>query len=390
MSSDELKHRRIANGLREAIADGRYPVGARLPSESRLVAQHGVSRPTVTRALDDLAAAGLIERRAGSGSYVLRTSARTAPERRFGLLLPGLRRTEILERIRGELAAAARSLGADLTWGGPEALGAEADPDLGGAQEACAAFVADRVDGVFFAPFELIPHREQANGGIAGGLRAAGIPVVLLDRDLGPFPKRSDFDLVGIDNMAAGYRLAEHVLRLGCDRVAFVARPHSAPTVDARIHGVRAALANHHVEPDPRWVHLGEPTDVRFVRRLMAGRRWDVLLCANDHTAFELMGTLAREGFRVPKDVRIAGFDDVHFATRGATPLTTIHQPCRDIARVAFRAMLDRLADPSLPARCQLLAPSLVLRDSCGAYRPGGAAGATPPSAARRPARGPR
>jgi LacI family transcriptional regulator len=369
MSTDELKHRRIANELREAIADGRFPVGARLPSESRLVRQHGVSRPTVNRALNELAAAGLVGRRAGSGSYVLRTAVQEAPQRRFGLLLPGFRRTEIFERIRGELAAAARSHGASLLWGGPDASNAPDDLDLDGAREACAAFVAARVDGVFLAPFELIPDREEANGSIAGGLRAAGIPVVLLDRDLGPFPKRSDFDLVGIDNMAAGYRLAEHVLKLGCERVAFVARPHSAPTVDARIHGVRAALANHRVEPEPRWVHLGDPNDVRFVRRIMAGRRWDVLLCANDHTAFELMATLGREGFRVPADVRMAGFDDVHHATRTATPLTTIHQPCRDIALVALRAMLDRLADPSLPPRCQLLAPSLVLRDSCGAYR---------------------
>lgn len=379
MGSDELKHRRIANALREAIEDGRHPVGSRLPSESRLVALHGVSRPTVIRALDELASAGLIERRVGSGSYVLRTTAKSSPERRFGLLLPGFRRTEILGRIRGELAAAARSHGAALAWGGPDPSAEGADLDLPAAREACSAFVSDRVDGVFFAPFELIPDREEANGRIAGELRAAGIPVVLLDRDLGPFPKRSDFDLVGIDNMAAGYRLAEHVLKLGCERVAFVARPHSAPTVDARIHGVRAALANHRVEADPRWVHLGDPNDVRFVRRLMAGRRWDVLLCANDHTAFELMGTLAREGFRVPKDVRMAGFDDVHFATRGPTPLTTIHQPCRDIALVALRAMLDRMADPSLPARCQLLAPTLVLRDSCGAYQGSGGSGAFTP-----------
>jgi LacI family transcriptional regulator len=369
MSSDELKHRRIADGLREAIADGRFPVGARLPSESRLVRQHGVSRPTANRALGELVAAGLIERRVGSGSYVLRATALETPQRRFGLLLPGFRRTEIFERIRGELAAAARSHGAELLWGGPDPAKDPDDLDIASARKACDAFVAARVDGVFFAPFELIPDREEANGRIAGELRAAGIPVVLLDRDLGPFPKRSDFDLVGIDNMAAGYRLGEHVLKLGCERVAFVARPHSAPTVDARIHGVRAALANHHVEPDPRWVHLGDPNDVRFVRRLMAGRRWDVLLCANDHTAFELMATLGREGFEVPADVRMTGFDDVHYSSRCATPLTTIQQPCRNIALVALRAMLDRLADPSLPARCQLLAPSLELRDSCGAYR---------------------
>ena len=40
------------------------------------------------------------------------------------------------------------------------------------------------------------------------------------------------------------------------------------------------------------------------------------------------------------------------------------------MAVAALRAMLDRISDPSLPARSQLLTPSLVLRESCGAYRP--------------------
>ena len=49
-------------------------------------------------------------------------------------------------------------------------------------------------------------------------------------------------------------------------------------------------------------------------------------------------------------------------------PLTTAQQPCREIALTAFRAMIDRLADATLPA-CQLtVAPRLVIRDSCGAY----------------------
>jgi LacI family transcriptional regulator len=51
-------------------------------------------------------------------------------------------------------------------------------------------------------------------------------------------------------------------------------------------------------------------------------------------------------------------------------PLTTMHQPCRDIAMVAFRTMVERITDPTLPARNLMLTPSLVIRESCGAYLP--------------------
>jgi LacI family transcriptional regulator len=57
-------------------------------------------------------------------------------------------------------------------------------------------------------PYELVPEKEAANRRMAEMLREAGIPVVLLDRDLTPFPLRSDFDVIGVDNFAGGYLLA--------------------------------------------------------------------------------------------------------------------------------------------------------------------------------------
>ena len=362
------KHRDISRQLRADLAAGRYVAGARLPSEPQLVKQFGVSRPTVGRALLDLQNEGLIERRAGSGTYVRAASAARTPARMLGLLIPGLGATEIFEIICGELAGLTRVHDFSLLWGGSVHPRHGADISFEQAEVICGQFIEQRLSGVFFAPFELIPQREEANRRLAERLRQAGIPVVLLDRDLGLFPKRSDFDLVGLDNMAAGYLLAEHFLKLGCRRLAFVARPHSASTVDARIAGVREALGRHRLEPTPDWVNIGDPTDVKFARRLAAGRRWDALLCANDHTAAELLRTLSQGGVRVPGDIRLAGFDDVRYATLLAPALTTVHQPCRDIAVTAFRALLDRLADPTLPARGHLLTPTLVVRESCGAY----------------------
>jgi DNA-binding LacI/PurR family transcriptional regulator len=80
------------------------------------------------------------------------------------------------------------------------------------------------------------------------------------------------------------------------------------------------------------------------------------------------MRSLEKAGFKAPRDVRVVGFDDVKYATLLSVPLTTIHQPCRDIAAVAFKTMLDRIADPTAPASSRALTPRLVVRESCGAY----------------------
>ncbi|MEM8986935.1 MAG: GntR family transcriptional regulator [Pseudomonadota bacterium] len=69
---------RLANTLRRAITDGKYPVGARLPTEMELCAAHKVSRFTAREALRTLREAGLIQRRRGAGTVVVAEAAPAA------------------------------------------------------------------------------------------------------------------------------------------------------------------------------------------------------------------------------------------------------------------------------------------------------------------------
>ena len=364
------KHSEISRHLETEIASGKYGDGARLPSEIQLVKQFSVSRPTVARALRDLEAKGLIDRRAGSGTYVRTNNERTASTRILGLLIPGLSNTEIFQIICGEIASLARVNEYGLLWGGSTNPRVDTDASLKHTEEICKQFIDRKISGVFFAPAELQPGQGEANKQLAESLREAGVPVVLIDRDLLDYPGRSDFDLVGIDNMASGYMVAEHLIKLGCRKIFFVARPFSAATVDARIAGAREALYRHRIEPAADWVRYGDPADKKFVRALVAGRLADAFICANDDTAAVLLRSLEAEGLRAPRDVRVAGFDDVKYAMLVSPTLTTVHQPCRDIAVIAFRTMMERLAEPTLPARSICLAPRLVVRESCGAYLP--------------------
>lgn len=363
------KHRKISAWLETEITAGKYGPNARLPSELQLVKQFNVSRPTVARALRDLETKGLIERRAGSGTYLKKNNGeRSSGTRALGLLVPGLSSTEIFHIICGEIASLARVHEYALLWGGSTNPRQDSDASLKHAEEICKQFIERKISGVFFGPAELQPEQEEANTRLAESLREAGIPVVLIDRDLTPFPQRSDFDLVGIDNLAGGYMVAEHLIKLGCRRLLFVCRPFSACTVNARIAGVREAMVQHRLELDTYWVREGDPKDLKFVRSLVSGRMVDAIICANDDTAAVLIRTMEQQGIRAPRDIRVVGFDDVKYATLVSVPLTTIHQPCREIATVAFQTMLRRLSEPTLPVQCINLSPHLVVRESCGAY----------------------
>jgi len=360
IESTVSKHERIRQTLADAIASGQYEPGQRLPSESELVKIFGASRPTVTRALRELQLAGVIERRAGSGSYVRADAA--ARGYTFGLLIPELGRTEIFEPICRGMAEAQHGSHHVLLWG--SSLGDSPNIEQQAAN-ASRQLLTKKVSGVFFAPLELTAQKDTINRSIAEVFAKADIPVILLDRDLVSYPDRSHYDLVGIDNRRAGYAITAHLLRCGCRRIVFVGRPGSAPTVDARIAGYREAIMAAGGDLQPHVLRI-EPDDKAQVKASLDEIGPDGFVCGNDFTAAHLLKSLNELGINVPDQIRMTGIDDVKYASLLSVPLTTIHQPCADMGAVAIGAMLERLRNPKLPPRDILLNFHLVIRDSCG------------------------
>jgi GntR family transcriptional regulator, arabinose operon transcriptional repressor len=354
------KHRQIYRALAKEIETGRFGRGDRLPSEADLVRQFGASRITVGRAVRDLQNAGLVERRAGSGTYV-KAPAETA-RLSFGLLIPALGETEIFEPICQGMMASPLAREHALVWGSFTGAGQAREER---AWDLCQQYIDRQVSGVFFAPLEFTPGRDEMNHRIARALDEARIPVILLDRTVVPYPGRGHHDLVGIDNRRAGYLVTEHLLRLGARRLAFVAVPDAAATVEAREAGYREALYAADAPLDRGLVHRLDPADGARVRALMESRP-EGIVAANDRTAARLMRTLMDLGYGVPSDVRLVGIDDVDYASLLPVPLTTLRQPTHAIGAAALAAMLDRVARADLPTRDILLHGTLVVRRSCG------------------------
>ena len=360
------KYRQIYDELRAAIEHGQYKAGDRLPSEAELGVQYSASRITIAKAVRELQTQQLVSRRAGRGTHVLRQIQASGYV--FGLLIPDLGRTEIFEPICRGIMQSPQAKSHSLLWG--HAIAEEAMQE----QEAialCEHYISKRVDGVFFAPLELTLSMDATNQRIVSALEEAGIAIVLLDRCFARQPMRSRYDLVGIDNRRAGALLTSHLLRLGAQRIAFVARPNSASTVAARMAGYREAIFEHGgVSED--LTGRGDPADPAFLRGLLDELHPDAIVCANDLTAAKLMANLIELGYRIPAEMRVVGFDDVKYASLLPVPLTTQHQNCEDIGAAALRTMLQRLENPSLPTLDVLLQTHTVVRRSCGAQLHGG------------------
>ena len=361
------KYQRIVLDLRKSITLGEYKEGERLPSEADLVGRFTTSRLTVQRALKELQHQGLIERRAGSGTFVRR--ADRAEQHVFGLLIPGLGETEIFEPMCQGMARAGRAGGHALLWGDTTHAPADKDSDKEEQAKAlCEYYISRDVTGIFFAPLELTASKDDVNQWVVDALDKARIPLVLLDRGIYRYPRRSSFDLVGIDNRWAGFVMAEHLLRHGCKRLLFAAKPGSAPTVETRACGFRDAVHAFDIAGARGHVHIADPEDVKALEAAFANGVPDGVVCANDITAARIMQSLEQLRLEVPEDVRIVGIDDVKYAALLGTPLTTLRQPCREIGETAITTMLERIAHPAMPAREIMLECQLVVRQSCGSH----------------------
>lgn len=177
--SDRPIFQQIADDLRQRIARGTYPPGSKVPSETELVAEFGVTRLTVRRGLAVLANEGLTEPRRGKGVYVReRQAVLTVRNTRF-------RRSD---RAAGKGALAAEAEAAGLSWSSEQLELAVVDvagpvAEVLGEARACVRRRRMVVDGV---PTQLadsyIPESIDAEIGYSRGADAPGGTYGLLER----------------------------------------------------------------------------------------------------------------------------------------------------------------------------------------------------------------
>ena len=361
------KYQDLIDSLAADIRSGRYRPGQKLPSEAALVTKFKTSRITVGRALRELQQKGLIERVAGSGSYV---RGEVGKDLLFGLLIPDLGETEIFDPICHGISMAPEASDHALLWGHTSAGRAGKAEQC---WELCQQFIARHVSGVFFAPLEFEREAGRINQKIMAALRESGTPVVLLDRRPSEMPERVRADLVGLNNRQAGYLATEHLIQLGCRRIGFFAYQGAASTIAGRMAGYHEALRVHGLSEKtdsileiPAAGNLDDQTGDVQAGDLKTSDEFEAFVCVNDHIAGVLMHAFLSRGMRIPEDVRIVGIDDVRYANLLPVPLTTVRQPCSEIGEAALRTMLERIRTPHLTSREILLDGDLIVRRSCG------------------------
>jgi LacI family transcriptional regulator len=197
-------------------------------------------------------------------------------------------------------------------------------------------------------------------------LHDSGLPVVLID-DRG---RRPAFPSVGTDNRRGGAAAARHLLDTGRTRFATVTGPHGFGCTSDRLNGFHDVVREAGLTLDPRLIIEGDFTsesgEAAVLQLLATGPEFDAVFAHNDLTAAGVLAGLRKAGRTVPDDVAVVGFDDIPLAACTQPPLTTIHQPLREMGETAARQLLAHLAGTPPPEEPVIVPTSLVVRESTG------------------------
>lgn len=357
-----MKGKDILLALIKDISAQRFAATGRLPSEQALCASFGASRMTVRGALAELQRRGLIEKRNGAGSFLTARAWRKSGL--VGLVIPDYASFGFFADVKQEIERHCALLGYRTRL--VMTRETERETAIRDIRRQVRELAAARTEGVVFRPY-VGEEFAEANAEIVRILQRTETPVVLIDSDIARPPERSNLDLIAVNNIDAGRRIADYLHTRGYGRIAFLS-PGNERNLNAnwsnRLFGLAGELALLGCGDGVRTLRFAPDDADALARALRGPRRPAAIVCGNDECAAALMATLRRLGIRIPEAVAVVGFDDIPLSRATEPPLTTVSQPVRKIASTAFKALLARIRYPNNATREIYLNAPLVARGS--------------------------
>ena len=153
------------------------------------------------------------------------------------------------------------------------------------------------------------------------------------------------------------------------DRIAFMSGPYNHPDAIFRLEKYKEAMAELGLDCPEEYIFEGnfwKDCALDASKHFMSlKKRPQAIVCANDYMALSLCKELTLQGYSVPQDIAISGFDDVRDARANVPPLTTCYVSVSDMVKKAMETIDTLLNGKEAPA-CTFVPTKIIIRNSCG------------------------
>lgn len=331
-----FKYLRLAAELQAEISSGTF--AERLPTEQELAEAYGVSRQTVRQALERLVANGLIEKRQGSGSRILRQHAfgsdRIAvvtsyiDDYIFPSVLQDIQRVLIQQNYSTLLFATSNTTGGERRL-----LQDLLNQPLGG-------LIVEGAKTALPCP----------NLDLYQRLERTGIPVVFIH---GSYRELPDAVCASDDNFGGGYLATRHLITRGHSKIAGIFKSDDIQG-HQRYLGYQTALRDvglpladgqvlWYTTEERRFLLDFDHKDLleHFIRYYL--KDCTAVVCYNDEIADKLIRLLLTKGRRVPEDVAVVSFDNSYYSDLCPVRITSLAHEAHKLGGMAAQLLLDRI-----------------------------------------------
>jgi LacI family purine nucleotide synthesis repressor len=328
----------------------------RLPTERQLALEFGCSRSTVGKALGILAAEGLVDRRASSGTYIV--DSRSSSPTIAVLMQNAYQCTDTHFRLLIDtLSSYADELGLQI-----------------------------KICDYLIGSFERAAFREQflasiKDGSISGLLVASRMPIKILAwlHSLCPiisinniFAQGHEIPGISCDYFRVGFLGGKYLLEQGHRRIAFLTESLAHPESALDLSGLRSAMEMYGLELTPADIlesRLNLNLFSSAVRTFFQKRQYSACFVRSTSLALPTLAILNQDSIRVPQDLSIIAAGNYQPERQQQTQLTTIDNQLAEMCKQGLQLLKMKISDQSkqIPS-LTLLEPKLQIRDSVVPY----------------------
>lgn len=204
-------------------------------------------------------------------------------------------------------------------------------------------------------------------------LLSLNIPLVTVDAPKDHLSILGKVDIIMMENKLNIYKLTEKLIKMGAKDFSFVGDLYSKNVgrgFQERFDALVFSLKNHDLLLNKTCSITHESSDIIINSKILGqyvskmNKLPDVFFCGNDLTAIQLIYSLQSNGYKVPEDVKVIGFDNISSSENFSPSLTTIDTPKEYLGRVAAERIIERIAHPNIPCIYTEVSTKLILRES--------------------------
>lgn len=191
-------------------------------------------------------------------------------------------------------------------------------------------------------------------------IQSVDMPLVFLDF----YDEHDDVDAVITDNFYGAYELTNYLIKQGHRDIAYVGNLFSTSSIQDRFLGYYKSLLEHKIHLKQEYVISDRDDRGEYIEFDFPDQLPTAFVCNCDQVAHLLIDRLQKNGYKVPDDFSVVGFDNDIYATLSSPSLTTVEVDIEEMAKTAVKFICEKMDNPSAEFGRIAIKGKIIFRES--------------------------